>query len=207
MRYYKTPYTLQRIFSSFVWKIPQNKPTIYLTFDDGPIPELTPWVLETLATFQAKATFFCVGDNIRKHPSIFQQILQAEHQVGNHTFYHLNAWKTDKKKYLADVHLCKQEIEKYDVSSRLFRPPYGRLSLGIRQKIQQHHQIVLWDVLSYDFDQTLSPESCLRNTLKYTENGSIVVFHDNLKAKNNLTYALPRLLEHFASQAYHFASI
>lgn len=208
MRYHKTPETLQRIFSSFIWKKPQTTPTIYLTFDDGPIPELTPFVLDLLDKYQAKATFFCVGDNIRKNSTIFQEILNKGHQIGNHTYHHLNAWKTDKKTYLEDINLCKQEIEKFQVKSDLFRPPYGKLSFNIRKEIlSSEHQIVMWDVLSYDFDATITPENCLRNSIKYTQNGSLIVFHDNIKATKNLEYTLPRYLEHFKSKGFTFAKL
>lgn len=204
MRYYKTPRTLSRVFSSFLWKSPQATPTIYLTFDDGPIPELTPWVLEVLKTYQSKATFFCVGDNIRKNPVVFETLLQEGHSVGNHTYSHLNAWKTDRKTYLQDIDKCQEEIEKRNTQTYLFRPPYGKLNFYLRKEIEKNYRIVLWDVLSYDFDQHLNQEHCLKNTLQNCENGSIVVFHDNIKATRNLTYTLPRLLEHFGEKGFVF---
>jgi peptidoglycan/xylan/chitin deacetylase (PgdA/CDA1 family) len=204
MRYYKTPSTLQRVFSSFVWKIPQEKPTIYLTFDDGPIPELTPWVIEVLKEYKAKATFFCVGDNIQKHSAIFRNLIDEEHSIGNHTYSHLNAWKTDRKIYLQDIQDCQKEIEKRNGNTRFFRPPYGKLNFYLRTEIQKNYQIVLWDVLSYDFDEQLSRENCLKNVLKNTENGSIIVFHDNIKATRNLIYTLPRLIEHFGEKGFVF---
>ena len=204
MRYYKTPSTLQRVFSSFVWKIPQEKPTIYLTFDDGPIPELTPWVVEMLREYKAKATFFCVGDNIQKHSAIFRNLVQEGHSIGNHTYSHLNAWKTDKKIYLQDIQKCQYEIEKREVKTRFFRPPYGKLNFYLRKEVEKNHQIVLWDVLSYDFDEQVSRETCLKNTLQNCENGSIIVFHDNIKATRNLIYTLPRLIEHFSEKGFTF---
>jgi peptidoglycan/xylan/chitin deacetylase (PgdA/CDA1 family) len=207
MRYHKTPYTVQRIFSSFIWKKPQPNPTIYLTFDDGPIPELTPFILDLLDQYHAKATFFCVGDNIRKNADIFQNIIQQGHQVGNHTYHHLNAWKTEKRVYLENIELCKQEIEKQGVKSDLFRPPYGKLSFNVRKDIIQEHQIVMWDVLSYDFDPTISPESCLKNSIKNTQNGSLIVFHDNIKATKNIEYALPRYLEYFSERGFVFEKL
>ncbi|MCU0438447.1 MAG: polysaccharide deacetylase family protein [Raineya sp.] len=207
MRYYKTPCSVQRIFSSFIWKKPQTIPTIYLTFDDGPIPKLTPFIINLLAQYNAKATFFCVGDNIRKHPEIFQNVIEQGHQIGNHTYNHLNAWKTDKKIYLENITLCKQEIESQGVKSTLFRPPYGKLSFNLRKDITKDHQIVMWDVLSYDFDQTLSPENCLNCSIKYTQNGSLIVFHDNIKATKNIEYALPRYLEYFSEKGFVFEKL
>lgn len=207
MRYFKTPAIIAKTFKSIWWKLPQEKPTIFLTFDDGPIPELTPYVLETLQKFQAKATFFCVGDNIRKHPDIFQNLLQYGHQVGNHTFNHLNAWKVHKNEYLQNIALCQQIMQEQNVQNTLFRPPYGKLSLGLRKQIEKNLKIVLWDVLTYDFDQTLDQEICLKNALQNTENGSIVVFHDNIKAIHNLTYTLPRFLEYFSEKGFCFEAL
>lgn len=207
MRYYKTPNSLQKVFSSFVWKIPQEKPTIYLTFDDGPIPELTPWVMEILREYKAKATFFCVGDNIQKHSAIFRNLLQEGHSVGNHTYSHLNAWKTDKKNYLQDIQKCQCEIENREGKTCFFRPPYGKLNFYLRKEIEKIYQIVLWDVLSYDFDEQVSRETCLKNTLKNCENGSIIVFHDNIKATRNLIYTLPRLIEHFGEKGFIFEKL
>jgi len=204
MRYYKTPKTLQRVFSSILWKNPQKVPTIYLTFDDGPIPELTPWILEVLKEYKAKATFFCVGDNIQKHSSIFKNLIDEEHSIGNHTYRHLNAWKTDRNTYLQDIQDCQNEIEERNGKTKFFRPPYGKLNFYLRTEIQKNYQIVLWDVLSYDFDEQVSRETCLKNTLQNCENGSIIVFHDNIKATRNLIYTLPRLLNHFSEKGFVF---
>ncbi len=207
MRYYKTPSSLQRVFSSFLWKKPQENPTLYLTFDDGPIPELTPWILEVLNEYKAKATFFCVGDNIQRHSAIFRTLLQEGHSVGNHTYHHLNAWKTDKKNYLQDIQKCQDEIEKRDAKTHFFRPPYGKLNFYLRKEIEKNYQIVLWDVLSYDFDEQVSRENCLKNTLQNCENGSIIVLHDNIKATRNLIYTLPRLLEYFSEKGFVFENL
>ncbi len=207
MRYFKTPTILPKIFQSFWWRLPQETPTIFLTFDDGPIPELTPFVLETLKYYKAQATFFCVGDNIRKHSSIFRTILQENHQVGNHTYHHLDAWKARKSEYLADIQLCQNIMQEKKVENTLFRPPYGKLPFSFRKKIEKDLQIVLWDVLSYDFDSYLNRELCLQHTIQCTENGSIVVFHDNIKATRNLIYVLPRFLEHFTEKGFQFAKL
>lgn len=207
MRYFKVPAILPKIFQSFWWQLPQEKPTIFLTFDDGPIPELTPFVLETLQKYQAQATFFCVGDNIRKHPSIFKTILQENHQIGNHTYHHLNAWKVGKNEYLEDIQLCQNVMQEKKAENTLFRPPYGKLAYGLRKEIEKKLKIVLWDVLSYDFDPDLDPEVCLQNTIQHAENGSIVVFHDNIKATRNLIYTLPRFLQHFSEKGFQFAKL
>jgi peptidoglycan-N-acetylglucosamine deacetylase len=198
----KTPHFIQRMFPQFIWRIPSEKPMLYLSFDDGPIPEVTPWVLEQLKNYRAQATFFCVGDNIRKHPGIYQQLQEAGHAVGHHTFHHLNGWQEDNRAYLHNVrkaaHLTK---------SPLFRPPYGRLKPKQAQILNRHYRIVMWDVLSGDFDPDLSEEACLQNVIDHAGPGSIVVFHDSLKAEQKLRYVLPRVLEHFYKKGYSFAAI
>ena len=178
------------------------KPVIYLTFDDGPIPEATPFVMSVLEKYNAKATFFCIGDNIRKHPEIFQKLIEVGHAVGNHTFNHLKGWKTDDEVYLENFRLCDSLTR-----SRLFRPPYGRIKRSQISKLKDGFpglKIIMWDVLSGDFDLNLSPEKCLRNVLKATEAGSIVVFHDSLKAFERLEYVLPRALEYWNKRGYSF---
>jgi len=230
----KTPLVFQNIFGAFTWKIATDKKEIYLTFDDGPIPEITPWVLQTLGEFDARATFFCVGENIAKYPDIYREILNENHAVGNHTFNHLNGWKTSSNKYLNSVLKTeeflnseinkkkkevrskkKEEILKYQLTTgkkqasiKLFRPPYGR----IRPKqskllIEKGYRIVMWDVLSGDFDKDLSAEKCLLNVIKNTKKGSIIVFHDSEKASENLYYTLPRTLEYFSKKGYVFKSL
>lgn len=198
----KTPKVIQNLFPNFTWQIPTQEKSLYLTFDDGPIPEVTPWVLETLARYDAKATFFCVGENIRKHPETFQQVVDAGHAVGNHTFHHLSGWNTENIAYFHDIRHCANQVK-----SVLFRPPYGRLKPKQAQFLQRHYRIVMWDVLSGDFDPNLSPEQCYRNVVKSAQPGSIVVFHDSLKARENLEYALPKVLEFFAEQGYSFGKL
>ena len=196
---------IQKLFPHFTWQVKDSSKSIYLTFDDGPIPEVTPWVLSTLAEYGAKATFFCVGDNIRKHPSIFEQVLSAGHTVGNHTFNHLNGWKTDNKIYLENVRLCEDYLHHYQSNvSKLFRPPHGRLTSQQSRALREKYQIIMWNVLSGDFDTTLDEETCLKKTIQYTEAGSIIVFHDSLKAKRNLYYTLPKYLEYFNNQGFRF---
>ena len=195
----KTPQFIQKLFPNFTWRVPSGEKIIYLTFDDGPIPEVTPWVLEQLKQYDAKATFFCVGDNIRKHPEVFGQILEAGHTVGNHTFSHLNGWTTDNVKYFLNVRRCAHQV-----NSILFRPPYGRLMPKQTEFLQRHYRIVMWDVLSGDFDPEITPEQCLSNVLKNAKQGSIVVMHDSRKAWERLEYVLPEVLEHFAAKGYQF---
>ena len=199
----KTPSLIQQLFPNYLWRIPTHEKVLYLTFDDGPIPAITPWVLDTLRAYQVKATFFCVGDNIRKHPAIFQQLLQEGHTVGNHTFHHLDGWKTATESYLDNVKKCSE----YITTSTFFRPPYGHLCPKQAKAIQQSHKIVLWDVLSGDFDVKLTPEKCLHNIVSNTTKGSIIVFHDSLKAAPRLKYCLPKILNHYSEKGFRFESL
>lgn len=198
----KTPQFIQNLFPNFIWKIPTEDKVIYLTFDDGPIPEVTPWVLETLRNHHAKATFFCVGDNIRKHPDTFKTLLAEGHATGNHSFHHLNGWATDNIRYFHDVRQGARVAK-----TEFFRPPYGRLTLRQAQFLQRHYDIIMWDVLSADFDAQLSGEQCLQNVITNGEPGSIIVFHDSLKAETQLKYALPRVLDHYGNLGFRFESI
>lgn len=198
----KMPQLIQNLFPNFIWKIRTEERLIYLTFDDGPIPEVTPWVLQTLEKYGAKATFFCVGDNIRKYPDVFKSVLDAGHATGNHTFHHLNGWGTDDIRYFHDVRHGARIAH-----TELFRPPYGKLTRKQALFLQRHYDIVMWDVLSADFDVHSSGEQCLQNVLEHAGPGSIVVFHDSLKAEKQLRFALPRVLEHFSSLGFRFEAI
>ena len=195
----KTPQLIQSLFPNFTWKIPSQEKTIYLTFDDGPIPEVTPWVLEQLEQYNAKATFFCVGENVQKHREVFQQVVSAGHAIGSHTQNHLNGWTTDNIPYFHNVRHAANLT-----NSTLFRPPYGRLRPKQAQFLQRHYRIVMWDVLSGDFDPKISAEQCLSNVINNASEGSIVVFHDNLKTENKLNYVLPKVLQHFSDLGYTF---
>lgn len=195
----KTPKLLKAFLPAYTWHIATDERVLYLTFDDGPIPEVTPWVLETLRRFGAKATFFCVGDNVVKHPEVYRQVLEEGHSVGNHTFNHLNGWQTEHVVYLNNVRRCARVVK-----SRLFRPPYGRLMPRQREFLRRHFQIVMWDVLSGDYDAGISPQQCLENVVDNAQPGSIVLLHDSLKAERNLRYTLPAVLEYFAGEGYRF---
>ncbi|HCN82076.1 MAG TPA: polysaccharide deacetylase family protein, partial [Sphingobacteriaceae bacterium] len=173
----KSPFWLQLLYPALTWHKSRMNKCIYLTFDDGPIPDVTPFVLETLKTFGTKATFFCIGDNVRKHPGIFEQVVNEGHHLGNHTFNHLRGWDTPDDIYLNNVKQCADLVR-----TNLFRPPYGRAKKSQYSALHPDYSIIMWDVLSGDFDTELKPEKCLQNVLKHTGNGSIVVFHDSIKA-------------------------
>lgn len=195
----KTPKLLKAFLPAYTWHIPTDERVLYLTFDDGPIPEVTPWVLETLRGYDARATFFCVGDNVVKHPDVYRQVLEEGHSVGNHTFNHLNGWQTEHVVYLNNVRRCARVVK-----SRLFRPPYGRLMPRQREFLRRHFRIVMWDVLSGDYDAGIPPQQCLENVLDNARPGSIVLLHDSLKAERNLRFTLPAVLEYFAGEGYRF---
>ena len=208
MRYFvKTPWWLKKIYRHRLWQVATKEKIIYLTFDDGPHPVVTPFVLDELKKYQAKATFFCIGKNVADYPVLYNRIIDEGHKVGNHTQQHLNGWKTNNETYLSDVALAAGYIQ-----SNLFRPPYGRL-----KSIQAKHisdamknklaKIVMWDVLSGDFDESLSGEQCLNNVINHSSNGSIVVFHDSDKAFSRLQYTLPKTLEFFSSRGYIFREL
>lgn len=198
----KTPVFVQRLFPTLTWRIPVKSKTVFLTFDDGPIPKVTPWVLDQLDEYNAKATFFCVGDNIRKHPDIAQMISVRGHAMGNHTFNHLNGYNTDSFSYYHNVQQCAGML-----SSSLFRPPHGRLKRSQVRLIQKEYEIIMWDVLSGDFDKKLDGEQCFKNVINNVNPGSIIVFHDSKKAWDRLSYALPKTLEELSNKGYSFESL
>ncbi|RLJ76975.1 polysaccharide deacetylase family protein [Pedobacter alluvionis] len=221
----KSPLLLKWYYPSLLWNKSRTEKVIYLTFDDGPIANVTDFVLKTLKVFNAKATFFCIGDNIVKHPEVFERVKTDGHAIGNHTFNHLKGWKTDDETYLQNTIKC-QELTK----TELFRPPYGRIKksqiLSLKSKVRSPEsisqnpqadsnlksqisnlKIVMWDVLSGDFDTKLSPEKCYQNVIKHTENGSIIVFHDSLKAFDRLSYALPKVLAYFTEKGFTFSTL
>lgn len=205
---HRTPFFLPALYpSSLKWRVHTQARELFLTFDDGPVNGPTEFVLDTLRQFNAKATFFCIGDNVRKHQQVFDAILNDGHIVGNHTYHHLNGWKTATAEYLDNVMKCEEVLgASGNGRRRLFRPPYGRIT---RSQIRSlgAFDIIMWDVLAIDYDQRLSPEKCLKNTLAATRSGSIIVFHDSVKAEQNMTFALPRMLDHFSSLGFTFNSL
>ena len=195
----KTPHFIQNLFPNFTWRIPTQEKKIFLTFDDGPIPEVTPWVLEQLQKYNAKATFFCVGENIRKYQEVYSMLSEQGHSIGNHTFNHLDGWATDNMTYFHNVRRSAKVTQ-----TVLFRPPYGKLRPKQAQFLQRHYRVVMWDVLSGDFDKDIDEETCYRNVINNTSPGSIIVFHDSLKAEKKLKYTLPRVLEYYSNLGYVF---
>lgn len=214
----KYPSVLRRLYPRR-WTKMEIPESIYLTFDDGPIPEITPWVLDLLKEYNARATFFCIGDNVKKHPEIFRRILSEGHSVGNHTFNHLDGWKTSTSAYIENVFKAEKAItsEKNEElqatnyklqTTRLFRPPYGRIKNSQARKLANFgYQLVMWDVISWDFDSELTEEECLKNILKNSEEGSIIVFHDSRKAFKNLQKVLPQVLEYYKKKNFSFKSL
>lgn len=203
------PFLGKLFYPHRIWHASRKEKVLYLTFDDGPIPEVTPWVIELLDKFKAKATFFCIGENIQKHPAVFQSILDKEHRVGNHTLQHVNGWKTSSEEYLDQIHSTQEIIKTYVSTSAkaLFRPPYGKATSSQAKMILKEYEMVMWDVLSKDYDAQLSKEKCWKRVQNYTKNGSILVFHDSLKAKKNLRYVLPKVLAHYSKLGYRFDAL
>jgi peptidoglycan/xylan/chitin deacetylase (PgdA/CDA1 family) len=200
----KTPAWLRAFGKGRTWKMDTTEKILYLTFDDGPHPTATPFVLDQLKLFNAKASFFCLGKNVKQYPETYTRILDEGHQVGNHTHDHLNGWKTDDKIYLENIRLAQQYID-----SHLFRPPYGRItrfqSKVVREQLKM--QVIMWNVLSGDFDVALTPQRCLDHVTLNAREGSIIVFHDSEKAWPRLEFALPKVLEHFTKEGYRFNSL
>jgi peptidoglycan/xylan/chitin deacetylase (PgdA/CDA1 family) len=217
----RPPRLLHALLPGCEWTGPRHAlseaPIIYLTFDDGPIPDETPWVLEQLALFKAKATFFCVGQNLERYPDIARAALAAGHRVGNHTHQHRSAWATGRASYLADVAECQVilgELEgaraggaDYQFPRSLFRPPYGRLTWSLLRDLRADYRVIMWSVLTRDYNPSLSPESCLRDTLATVRPGDVLVFHDSQKASARLRFVLPRVLAHLAGQGYQFSAL
>lgn len=198
----QTPDFIRKLIPGAVWRLPQKEKTVYLTFDDGPIPEVTPWVLDLLRKYNIKATFFCVGDNVRKHPEVFKMLVSAGHSVGNHTFNHLQGFKVKSDKYVENVELADAYIR-----SNLFRPPHGHLRIRQGTRLSKKFRFVMWDVITRDYNRKLSGEYVLNVVKRYVRNGSIIVFHDSIKAEKNMRYALPRAIEFLLSEGYKFEKI
>lgn len=203
----KTPWLLRVLFPNYVWHIRSKEKVVYLTFDDGPHPEVTPWVLDQLKQYDVLATFFCIGKNVQQHTNVYHRIIQSGHAVGNHTQNHLNGWKTATDIYLQNVAEATQFI-----SSNLFRPPYGRIKRsqanGLKKSMHtEKAKIIMWDVLSADFDSSISKEQCLFNVLNNVTKGSVIVFHDSEKAFAHLQFVLPKVLENLSKKGYQFKRI
>lgn len=209
MYLHKTPFWLKFLFPSYTWHKEGAAKSIFLTFDDGPIPGVTDFVLEQLAIYDAKATFFCVGDNVRKNPAVFKNIIDEGHRIGNHTFNHLDGWKTKDSEYIDNISKCRDSFTKHVENQplNLFRPPYGKIKKSQAKLLKKEFEIVMWDVLSGDFDKTINKEMCLCKTIKATYRGSIVIFHDSIKAEENLRFVLPRFLSHFTEAGYIFQAL
>lgn len=189
----------------FIWNMPRHEKVIYLTFDDGPHPVVTPFVLDLLKKYNAKATFFCIGNNVVNNRNIYEQVLAEGHNIGNHTQQHLNGWKTQTHQYLQDIDTAATAI-----SSNLFRPPYGKIKHKQAKLLHNNKvpfKIVMWDVLSRDFDTSLTAEDCYKTVIKHTQNGSIIVFHDSEKAFDRLQYCLPKVLAYFSKQGFVFEKL
>lgn len=212
----KTNSLIKKIFSNYIWDIPNTENKIYLTFDDGPTPEITEWVLKELKKYKAKATFFCIGNNIEKHPDIFEKVITNGHSIGNHTYNHLNGWKTSTEEYIEDSiqwsvpdsYRDSGQSEILNLQSTIFRPPYGKIKLSQSKKLRQlGYKIIMWNVLSADYDISISKEKCLKNVLNNVKSGSIIVFHDSVKAFPNLEYTLPKTLEILTERGFVFEAI
>lgn len=218
--YFKIISTVGKVvFPSLLWNFNIKEKIIYLTFDDGPIPEITPWVLQKLRDHNAKATFFCIGDNVARNPEVFKMILRDGHVIGNHSHNHLDGWKTDSKTYVENVLKAETVIQNsskiYSKTvpsntpvEKLYRPAFGRITLSQIKELEKHdYKIVMWDVISGDYDQKKEHQSCLRDVIKYTHPGSILVFHDSVKAFKNLQKVLPEVLSFYAGKGFEFRAL
>ncbi|MDO4790021.1 MAG: polysaccharide deacetylase family protein [Porphyromonas sp.] len=196
------PLLYRILFPGALWSLPKEKEkVVYLTFDDGPIPEVTPWVLSVLREKGVKATFFCVGDNVRKHPEVFEQVKAEGHAIGNHTFNHLQGWKVSLGSFMANVQKADEWLEHTD----LFRPPHGHLRWSQFFRLRKKYKMVMWDVVTRDYSKHQTPEGTLDSVCKYVKNGSIIVFHDSIKSEANLRYALPKAIDYLLSEGYRFS--
>ena len=213
MKFYwvKTHWLIRKIFYGFTWNIPNTKKTVYITFDDGPTAEITQWTLGILKEYNAKATFFCIGENIAQNPGLFSQIQQEGHSIGNHTYNHLNGWHSNTEDYLKNIILCDEVMQDFsntNLEQKLFRPPYGKVKPKQLKWLKENgYKIIMWDILSADFDTTISPEKCAENVLKNIQPGTIIIFHDSVKASKNLKYALPLTLKYLQENDFEMKSI
>ena len=193
------PDLLRPFLGKLIWRKSSSSKVIYVTFDDGPVPEVTPLVLDMLDKYNVKATFFCVGENVQKYPELYDELLKRGHKTGNHTFNHIKGSSFATDEYVANIEKASEYID-----SNLFRPPYGRIKRSQRKKLQSQYDIIMWDLVTHDYNQKLTEESIFRNVKRYSRNGSIVVFHDSIKAKNNMLSVLPLAIEYWNSHGYSF---
>ena len=201
----RTPWWLRKFYKNALWQMPVKEKIIYISFDDGPHPVITPFVLDELKKYNARATFFCIGKNLLENPEVYKRILEEGHAVGNHSFSHMNGWKTKNADWLADIAKAKKYID-----SNLFRPPYGRITrFQLKALAGQGYRLktVMWSVLSGDFDTGISPEACCKNVMRNAKSGSVIVFHDSEKANIRMSYALPVVLKYFTEKGYRFEKI
>lgn len=199
MRFFTTPYILRLFYPSLLWRMPKGERKIYITFDDGPHPAITPQVLDILKEFNAKATFFCVGNNVRKYKETFEMIVKDGHSVGNHTYNHEKGWNTNTKDYVDSVHNANDLI-----NSALLRPPHGRITSTQIRALKNDFRLIAWSVISYDWDKTLNPDDCFKNVIRNTDDGSIIVFHDSEKAVNNMIPTLKKVLKYYSDKGFSF---
>lgn len=200
----KTPWWLKKLYPGCLWDMSKSGKTLYLTFDDGPHPEITAFILEELKKYNARATFFCIGENVARYPDVYQRLITEGHVVGNHTQHHINGWKSSQRDYISDVKAAGNFID-----SRLFRPPYGRMKKSQMKSLirELHMTIVMWNILAGDWDATVSPEKCYDRIKNKITPGNIIVLHDSEKAWERMSYILPRLLEDFTRSGYQFEKI
>ena len=199
LRWLRAPGMIKLLFPDFVWRYNSGEKKVYLTFDDGPIPESTEWTLDMLKEKGVKASFFCVGDNVRKYPELYRKIVKEGHAVGNHTYNHIKGWGMNTQKYIENVIMASDYID-----SRLFRPPYGQIKRSQAKHLLPEYKIIMWDVLSGDYRQDISPERCFQDVLKKVRPGSIILFHNHKKSEKNMRYAVPRLIEALKMEGYEF---
>ncbi len=209
MRFYKTPSFFRFLYPELVWSGSRNENTLYLTFDDGPVPGITDRILDILRDFNIRATFFCVGENILKYPAIFNRMLDENHRVGNHTQHHLNAWKYTIEEILNDVQQCENTWHRfgYEPRIRLYRPPYGMIKRKLIRKLLPQYKIIMWDMLSYDFSPGMTPEKCVKASVRHTRPGSISVFHDSEKTRNCTPFSIYQYISYFLERNYDFSTI
>ncbi len=206
---HRTPGWVQNLFPGFIWNKPTDDKVVYLTFDDGPVPQATPVVLDYLSEFNARATFFCVGENVIRYPEVLKQVITQGHSVGNHTHHHLNGWSTPVQDYLQDVEHCQQALNPYLAADfkPMMRPPYGRILPKQWRNLAADYQLVMWDVLSGDFSGRIDATTCLKQSIRFTRPGSIVLFHDSIKTIEKLKAVLPAFLKHFSQRGFSFKQL